>query len=572
MPLIPVALLLALQGGRFQPANPLPGLPPLFLDKFLDYKGPTKQVCEKAGLEGRILWIDATANIERYNTEEKIVALFEKVAKSGFNTVVFDVKPLSSETVYPSACAPKLKEWRGKELGDFDPMPFVSREARKNGLMLFVSMNAFCEGHRLLNRGPGFDRPEETSVVYEAAPIVRIGDKTFPFSTKGEIDKVTIAATPPPVPQDDMPSKTVVCNKFGVVVEGSTLPKGGYTVTAVGAPAGELAVYGQPGAKITLDSEPTFVRLTESSDKQYPLMTNPNNRTVQERIKSLVREVTTKYDIDGVIFDDRLRYTGLNGDFSPLTQTLFERKLGKKLTWPDDVFKFTYTYKDGLVRGMKPGPYYDSWMNWRANVLKQFTIDVRAEVRKIKPTAKLGVYAGSWYGDYQQYGNNWAAPATEAGFWFMTPEYRKTGFAPELDFLVTGCYYPTGPIFDALQEGRGVGVTVESAGNLSYRAVHDETFVYAGLSLADFKDNPEGLGKALQSAVATTNGVMVFDLSHDIEPMWSLFEKAFSVKKKSPQISDAYLLEARRRRSLMQKRGDKEPPIVISGGASGVGF
>jgi hypothetical protein len=129
-------------------------------------------------------------------------------------------------------------------------------------------------------------------------------------------------------------------------------------------------------------------------------------------------------------------------------------------------------------------------MNWRANVLKQFTIDVRAEVRKIKPTAKLGVYAGSWYGDYQQYGNNWAAPATEAGFWFMTPEYRKTGFAPELDFLVTGCYYPTGPIFDALQEGRGVGVTVESAGNLSYRAVHDETFVYAGLSLADFKDNP----------------------------------------------------------------------------------
>ncbi len=572
MPLIPVALLLALQGGRFQPANPLPGLPPVFLDKLLDYKGPTKQVCEKAGLEGRILWIDATANIERYNTEEKIVALFARVAKSGFNTVVFDVKPLSSEMVYPSAFAPKLKEWRGKELGDFDPMPAVSREARKNGLMLFVSMNAFCEGHRLLNRGPGFDRPEETSVVYEAAPTVRIGDKSFPFSTNGEIDKVTIAATPPPVPQDDMPSKSVVCNKFGVIVDAATPPKGGFTVTAVGVPAGVLAVYGQPGAKITLESEPSFVRLTDSADKQYPLMTNPNNKAVQERIKNLCKEVVTKYDIDGVIFDDRLRYTGLNGDFSPVTQTLFERKVGKKLVWPDDVFKFTYTYKDGLVRGMKPGPYYEQWLAWRANVLKQFTIDIRSEIRKLKPTAKLGVYAGSWYGEYQHYGNNWAAPAMEAGFWFMTPEYRKTGFAPELDFLVTGCYYPTGPIFDALQEGRGVGVTVESAGNLSYRAAHDETFVYAGLSLADFKENPEGLGKALQSAVATTNGVMVFDLSHDIEPMWSVFEKAFSIKKKSPQISDAYLAEARRRRGIMEKQGKKEPPIVISGGASGVGF
>jgi 2-phosphoglycerate kinase len=65
---------------------------------------------------------------------------------------------------------------------------------------------------------------------------------------------------------------------------------------------------------------------------------------------------------------------------------------------------------------------------------------------------------------------------------------------------------------------------------------------------------------------------MVFDLSHDIEPMWSVFEKAFSVKKKSPQISDAYLAEARRRRVILEKRGQKEPPIIISGGASGVGF
>lgn len=572
MPFATLAALLALQGGRFVTANPLPGLPPVILDKQLFYQGPTKQVCAQNGLEGRVLWIDATANIDRYNTEEKIVALFERIAKAGFNTVVFDVKPISSETVYPSALEPKLKEWRGKVLGDFDPMPFVSREARKNSLMLFVSMNAFCEGHRLLNRGPGFERPEEESHVYEATPVIKIGGETFAYSAKGEIDKVTVSSAPVAVPQDDMPSKSVVCNRFGTVIEAATPPKGGFIVTAVGSPTAKFIELAQPGAKVVLDSEASFVPLTQSSDKQYPLMVNPNLPSVRKRILGLCQEVTTKYDIDGVIFDDRLRYTGLNGDFSPYTQALFERKVGKKLQWPDDVFKFTYTFKDGLTRGIKPGPYYDSWMNWRSSVLKQFAVEARNTIRAVKPKAKLGVYAGSWYGDYQQYGNNWAAPAMESGFWFLTPEYRQTGMATELDFLITGCYYPTGPIFDALQEGRGVGFTVESAGNLSYRAVHDQTFTYAGLSLMDFKDNPEGLGKALQSAVATTNGVMVFDLSHDIEPMWEVFEKAFSVRKKSPQIADGYLNEARRRRAIMAKRNEKEPPIIISGGASGVGF
>jgi hypothetical protein len=32
------------------------------------------------------------------------------------------------------------------------------------------------------------------------------------------------------------------------------------------------------------------------------------------------------------------------------------------------------------------------------------------------------------------------------------------------------------------------------------------------------------------------------------------------------------LAEARRRRGIMEKQGKKEPPIIISGGASGVGF
>jgi hypothetical protein len=515
------------------------------------------------------MWIDATANIERYNSQEKIEALVARIRTAGFNTIVFDVKPLSSETVYPSQFAPKLKEWRGKELGDFDPLGPMCAEARKNNLSIFVSMNTFCDGHRLVNRGPGFNRPDEQSVLYESKPVVRIGDVKFDYSTKLDSAKVTFLNSVPPANAYGIP-----CDRNGFMLEsGRALPKGGFYVAAQGLGAATLLSLRRPNGTVLLDSESSFVRIGESTqDKQYPLMTSPTNPSVRRRLFDIAEELTKNYDIDGIIFDDRLRYSGLNGDFSPLTRTMFQQHIGKTIHWPDDVFKFNYTFSTQLNRGIKPGQYYDEWMSWRASILQNFVVETRSRIRKLKPKMQLGVYAGSWYGDYQQYGNNWASPALDAGFWFLTPEYQKTGLAPDLDFLITGCYYPTATGYDALVEGRGVGFTVEGAGTLSYRAAHDQTFVYAGLSLQDFKDNPEGLGKALQAAVASSNGVMVFDLSHDIEPMWSVFERAFSVPRIAPHSSPGYLVEARRLRTTMDRRGLREPPIIIAGGASGVGF
>lgn len=572
---MPGFLLLALQGApfqsRFQPENPLPGLPSIILDQQLKYSGPAKQVCDRYGLQGRILWIDATANIERYNTLEKIQTLVARIKTSGFNTIVFDVKPLSSETVYPSQFAPKLKEWKGKELGDFDPLAPMCAEARKNQLSIFVSMNAFCDGHRLVNRGPGFNRPDEQTVLYEAKPVIRIGNQSFDYSPKLEGGSVTLLTSLP----KDTATYGIPCDRFGNMLDddGKPLPKGGYYVASQGIGGATLKSLRIPNGKVIIDSVASYVRIGDSTtDKQYPLMTSPTNPSVRRRLFDIAEEVTRNYDIDGIVYDDRLRYAGLNADFSELTRTLFQQHIGKRIQWPNDVFKFTFSFSTQLNRGIKPGPYYDEWMNWRASVLHNFVVDVRTRVRQIKPKMQLGVYAGSWYGDYQQYGNNWASPAMDAGFWFLTPEYQKTGLSPDLDFLVTGCYYPTATCYDALVEGKGVGYTVESAGTLSYRAAHDQTFVYAGLSLIDFKDNPDGLGKALQAAVASSNGVMVFDLSHDIEPMWSVFEKAFSTPKISPNFLPGYLAETRRLRLGLDRKGFKEPPIIIAGGASGVGF
>jgi len=95
---------------RFELASPLPALPGVMMDSHLNGVGLDQQTARAQGLQARILWVDATANIDRYNTPEKIQTLMARVQKAGFNTVVLDVKPISGQVIYPSALAPKLTE------------------------------------------------------------------------------------------------------------------------------------------------------------------------------------------------------------------------------------------------------------------------------------------------------------------------------------------------------------------------------------------------------------------------------------------------------------------------------
>ncbi|RYG87399.1 hypothetical protein EON77_02175, partial [bacterium] len=322
-----------------------------------------------------------------------------------------------------------------------------------------------------------------------------------------------------------------------------------------------------PGQRMRVEAAPNFVPLAQSlGDRQIPLMTQPTNAVVQRRLVNLATEFVGRYDVAGLIYDDRLRFTGMDGDFSPSMRAAFEAKIGKKLNWPDDVFRFTYTF--GLARGVEPGPYYAQWMAFRPSILKAFVAQVRHAIRTIKPEAQLGVYAGSWYGEYPNLGQNWAAPDFQGPFWGNDDLYSAQGLAPSLDLLITGCYYNVPTVYEGMRAARSIGATVESAGTLTYRAVRDTTWTVAGISLADFKDDPDALGDCLQAAVASTNGVMVFDLSHDIEPMWPVFTRAFAESKVSPFSHASFLEEARRRAAIAPKTA---PRVIVAGGAAGAG-
>ena len=611
---------------RFELAAPLATVPGVMVDRLTTGYGLAQEAAKARGLQGRVMWIDATANLDRYNTEDKIVALVRQIADVGFNTIVFDVKPISGQVVYASRIAPKLTEWKGRTLpADFDPLPIMVREAHRDGLQLFASLNAFSEGHRMFNVGPGYARPTEQTVLYEAHPVLKVGvaetnlvpgvDRLSPLAapttpvaapsaSTGGVGVVTnlgalaanggyyavlrrdgtvleanaVPAPPAPIPPvavgvvapTQTPAPSPVVPKPALPKPLTPVPRGGALLAGVGDGAAWLQANVHLTDKVRFDTEPDFVPIRERPEQQYPLMMNPLHPAVQQYALDIVRELVRGYAVDGILYDDRLRFGGMNADFSELTRARFEDRVKRKVNWPDDVFKWTLTPQ--MTRGMSPGPLYDEWMAFRAETIQDFVRKVRFAVKETRPGCLFGVYAGSWYGDYPANGHNYASPDADAGgFWFASPAYEKTGTAPLLDLLVAGCYYPTATIHEAFQRGQPIGATVEASATLVDRLVRGQTWTYAGIALSDFKDDPDGLDDALQAALASAQGVMVFDLSHDVEPMWPVFARAFAQRREPPTAHMDLLAEVRKRRAALDRLGRKDPPIPIAAGTSGTG-
>ncbi len=576
------AFLAMTQAARFENAAPLPTIPGVMMDSIGNGYGLAQQTARAGNLQARIMWIDGTANIDQYNTPAKIHDLMAKIHEVGFNTVVFDVKPISGQVIYASKIAPKIKEWKGRALPeDFDPLGPMVKEAHANGLSIFVSLNAFSEGHQLFKVGPGYDKKDWQTVLYDTQGMLKTPfggsftlGSTLDKTVVGQLGMYSSAAKMPKAEGFALtlqPDLTVV-DGFEIGTMGPdfpSVPKGGKILYGTGAAADFLRLNVRPGEKLSFDTQPLFVSASDRPGAQIPLMMNPNNPDVVAYETSIAKELATNYPIDGIIYDDRLRYSGINADFSDLTKAKFETQLNKKLNWPDDVFKFTLT--PSLSRGIQPGRYYDQWMAFRAGVLTDYIAQVRKEITAIRPSIQLGIYVGSWYGEYPALGNNYASDGIEAGFWFLTNKYRSKGMASNLDLLITGCYYQVPTIYDAMAKAQPIGRTVEAAGILSNRLAGDQAWTYAGISLSDFEGNPDGLKEVLQAACASTQGVMIFDLSHNIEPMWPVFKQAFGQARKAPHMSKGTLADVRRRRALLDKMGVKAPPITIATGASGVG-
>ena len=101
--------------------------------------------------------------------------------------------------------------------------------------------------------------------------------------------------------------------------------------------------------------------------------------------------------------------------------------------------------------------------------------------------------------------------------------------------------------------------------------VGDQTWAYAGIALSSLNNDPEVLGDVLQAACASTQGVMVFDLSHDIDQYWDTFERAFAIPRPAPHSVRGLISDVRRKRAAYRAAGKADPPVIIIAGGAGTG-
>lgn len=566
--------------NRFLSVSPLPGLKWAKIDDRLASYGIANSNVRRLNLQARILWVDGTANLDAVNTPEKARAIIRRAADCGFNTVVYDVKPIIGRTLYPSKLAPQLTAWRKmRQAEGNDPLKAMADEARVRGISFFAALNAFSEGHRYAKEQPGgeFGEPgwgygklDLQTWQYVPSPFVRFRDRAWDVEPLNSKTLASLAVYTAGVPDAEA---YAALDANGVVVsvggEKPAIPSGGSVLAAKGEAA--TAMLGvRVGSKPTFETKASFEPI-EKKQTQIPLMMNPHLKANQDRALAFIREILSNYDVSGVVYDDRLRFGGFNADFSESTRAAFEEKVGKKLTWPDDVFRFTCDSRLNMS-GFRPGPYFDAWMLFRAQTMEKFVRRVRDTVDKTKPGAQLALYAGSWYGDYVNYGANYGSDDLAAGFPYLNRAYQKTSFTDSLDFIMTGCYYPVPTIYKALEGAKPSGRTVEAAGVISNRVVRDKTWCYGGLMIADYWGNQPGLEEAMQTVVSTTQGIMLFDYSHRIDEVWPMFERAFRDKAVAPHQVPGLLAKVRKQRREWDAKGYPDAPFPLLEGAPGAGF
>jgi uncharacterized lipoprotein YddW (UPF0748 family) len=509
--------------------------------------GVAQAVVRSAGLEGRVLWVDGTANLQRLSTREGVTALIENCVRTRINTLVVDVKPLSGHVLYNSRVAPKLKEWRGfRYPSGFDLLRTTLEEGHRRGIKVYANINVFSDGHKLVNSGPAYEKPDQQAVIYDIersvvtprgaqAPLV-VGSNRVPG--EGQISLYDSDFRTPRVIAPEEAFALIVGSRVEAVVDGTfapvegvMVPRDGYLLVGRGEGARWLVQNLRVGDGLNWTGTDKLLPVVDAPSESVAAFLNPANPAVRAYELQIVDEIVSGYEIDGIVFD-RMRFPSLQGDFGDLSRQQFEEFLGQKVNrFPADVYSFDPTPGRGIVWG----PYFKQWLEWRARVIRSWLEDASKLVRTKRPGARIGVYVGSWYPTYYTVGVNWGSEEFAPGYEWMSPTYNSTGYAHLLDWITTGCYHPVATREQAKNAGLDEGYTVQAAAELSTKAVGDVSFVYAGLYVLDYKGSPEAFREAMKAARRYSHGVMLFDLVHIEEyGWWNLLEEEFRGRRLAP--------------------------------------
>lgn len=493
-----------------------------------------------AGLQARVLWLDATANLDRITTREGVCDIVQRARDAGLTTIVVDVKPVSGHVLFPSALAPRLREWRGKAYPEFDVLAAFLEEGRQAGLEIAASINVFSDGHKLFQTGPAYERPDWQSMAVTVVRSLRAPNGAE-LTVRAEDD-----------PED---ARTPLVQSGDAVVSGTKTPGGelavvlahdgavtGFVDTALlgdeplsASPEDRLMVVSgaardwavqnlRAGTQARFRAETRLVRIQDAPSERVAVFVSPMHPASRSYQLALIRELLEKYPVDSLVLD-RMRYASLHTDFSPAARAAFQQWLGQPVQrWPQDVLEPSQVPGDPMVRGR----LFQKWLEFRARTISQFLREVRSVVKQVRPETAVAAYVGSWFSGYYGVGVNWASERYPVNAPWATSSYSDAGYAELLDWLTTGCYYPVPTRDQARAQGRSEGATVETAAVLSSRVTANAVPVYAGLYALNYEGRPQDFAVALDVAVRKTSGVMLFDCSHLYAyDWWSVVGAAF---------------------------------------------
>lgn len=232
-------------------------------------------------------------------------------------------------------------------------------------------------------------------------------------------------------------------HKLGLRVYASFNTFVGGNLTSLG---GEGVVYRNPdmAALATyLNTDDGIVSIMDRSDFAAKFF-NPVHPDVQEYIISLIEDLASYQNLDGIILD-RGRFDSFYSDFSDYTREQFESYIGKEVSeWPGDVLPAGHSA--GIP---SPEPmYFKKWIEFRAKVIHDFMETARTRVKAVNPDIDFGVYVGGWYSTYYDVGVNWASPSYDPSkeYSWASSDYRNFGYADNMDVMLIGAYASPGRV------------------------------------------------------------------------------------------------------------------------------
>lgn len=429
--------------------------------------------------EPKMIWFDQSANARRLNTPEGVARMVERCAEVGLTDLLVNVRGPEGLGLYASRLVTHRSQVHDDYPEDYDLLALTIAEGHKRGLRVHAAPDMFVGG-RWSGTHPAYlanQRPEWQSVVYGLDPR-SLQPACYPFG-KAPADLIT----------------AVPMNRKGV----------------------------------------GFV--------------NPGNPEVREYLLQMLEEIAQRYPVDGFCLD-RGRYDGLHVDFSDLTRQALEARTGERLTsWPEQVYWIARPGEEvgpdaaptpdahGGVTGYGepaagsataipgtrcvPGPLFGEWLEYRAGTIRSFFVEARQRVKAIRSDLLFGDYTGSWYPLYYQVGVNWGSQRYNPSMPYVPPTYAATGYAEQLDYLCTGCYYPEVTVSEARAKGAPADwYSVEGAADLAVEAVMADTPMIASLYLYQYEGDPAQYLKAIKACRERSAGVMLFDLCYVDQYDW----------------------------------------------------